>query len=547
MRCWRDLRGLRDPDRFEAWLHRLLVNACRDLARRGRRRPQETFGDPVDTPATADDYRQLADHDELERAFTALPADQRIALVLTHYVGYTAPELAKILDVPTGTVYSLTRPRHPGHARGARRILCPPPQPRSQCDDAARRRPNSPPGWPMVLRTRQPPAWNGPWSITRAARQRPAWLATALNGGAIGADRTASTMQPISIVVGTRPSPCCSAGCWSVAGCVHHRRHLSCLPLAPLRPSRRRSHLCPRLHSRLVAYSVVTQLEPGEGSCSRPSSRPCATRHGSGSRIRMDRTRASCCPPSRASRGRFRLPGRRMGLYCSTTLITRAAPPAWSCRSTHLRSAAARGHLRGRHLLRGGHVTFSPDGTQPAFVRSDVDDASVIAIMDLASGTTIELDSTRITNAEPRGACEEHCDGIIDDPQWAPDCTRLVFALQGVFNAETGEYETILLMVNADGSDLHQVVPAELVRDHPELVPGRRVDRLHLVERDCRRPRHGHRVTRPLPRATGWDRHPTPDVGRHFRPPELDERRSDCLRPLPQAWTPASRPASSCG
>ena len=38
-------------------------------------------------------------------------------------------------------------------------------------------------------------------SITRAARQRPAWLATALNGGAIGADRTASTMQLISIVV----------------------------------------------------------------------------------------------------------------------------------------------------------------------------------------------------------------------------------------------------------------------------------------------------------------------------------------------------------
>ena len=64
------------------------------------------FGDPIDMPAMTDDYRQLADHDELERAFAALPADQRIALVLTHYIGYTAPELARILDVPTGTVYS---------------------------------------------------------------------------------------------------------------------------------------------------------------------------------------------------------------------------------------------------------------------------------------------------------------------------------------------------------------------------------------------------------------------------------------------------------
>src|SRR4026207_2111689 len=40
IRAWRDLPGLRDPERFDAWLHRLLVNARLDLARRrGRRRP----------------------------------------------------------------------------------------------------------------------------------------------------------------------------------------------------------------------------------------------------------------------------------------------------------------------------------------------------------------------------------------------------------------------------------------------------------------------------------------------------------------------------
>ncbi|MEO6207832.1 MAG: sigma factor [Candidatus Limnocylindrales bacterium] len=36
--AWRDLRGLRDPDRFDAWIHRLLVNACYTQARRHRRR-----------------------------------------------------------------------------------------------------------------------------------------------------------------------------------------------------------------------------------------------------------------------------------------------------------------------------------------------------------------------------------------------------------------------------------------------------------------------------------------------------------------------------
>jgi RNA polymerase sigma-70 factor (ECF subfamily) len=83
-----------------------VVNACRDLVRRGRRRPQEAFGARIEPTAAGDDFRQVADHDQLERAFTGLPADQRIALVLTHYVGYSAPEVARILDVPTGTVYS---------------------------------------------------------------------------------------------------------------------------------------------------------------------------------------------------------------------------------------------------------------------------------------------------------------------------------------------------------------------------------------------------------------------------------------------------------
>ena len=37
VRAWRDLPTLRDPDRFDAWLHRLLVHACIDEARRLRR------------------------------------------------------------------------------------------------------------------------------------------------------------------------------------------------------------------------------------------------------------------------------------------------------------------------------------------------------------------------------------------------------------------------------------------------------------------------------------------------------------------------------
>jgi RNA polymerase sigma-70 factor (ECF subfamily) len=106
LRCWRDLRGLKDPDRFEAWLYKLLVNACRDQMRREQRRPSLGLDRSFDMARPGDDFASIAEHDALERAFTKLPADQRIALVLTHYLGYSAPEVATILGVPTGTVYS---------------------------------------------------------------------------------------------------------------------------------------------------------------------------------------------------------------------------------------------------------------------------------------------------------------------------------------------------------------------------------------------------------------------------------------------------------
>ena len=47
VRAWRDLPRLREPDKFDAWLHRLLVNACLDEARRRRRRPIEVDLDMV--------------------------------------------------------------------------------------------------------------------------------------------------------------------------------------------------------------------------------------------------------------------------------------------------------------------------------------------------------------------------------------------------------------------------------------------------------------------------------------------------------------------
>lgn len=107
IKAWREVRGLREPAAFDAWLHRLLVNACRDQVRRARRRPVMTFDTlPLERPATTDDLSVLADRDELERAFLDLSIEHRAVLVLTHYVGLPGPEVARILGIPPGTVAS---------------------------------------------------------------------------------------------------------------------------------------------------------------------------------------------------------------------------------------------------------------------------------------------------------------------------------------------------------------------------------------------------------------------------------------------------------
>ena len=105
--AWRQLPRLRAPEKFEAWLQRVAVNAARQTHRaRSRRRIREIPSSTV--VALADRAAGEAPDDAaiLDAALATLPVEQRAILVLHHLEGRPLAELAAILDIPEGTAKS---------------------------------------------------------------------------------------------------------------------------------------------------------------------------------------------------------------------------------------------------------------------------------------------------------------------------------------------------------------------------------------------------------------------------------------------------------
>ncbi len=115
VKTWRELRALRDVERFDAWFGRILVNTCR-TALRGRRRVhvreasassvaglmEQLTADPA-----ADRFEERsADLDVIERAFERLSADERTLLVLHHLDHRPLARISATLGIPEGTAKS---------------------------------------------------------------------------------------------------------------------------------------------------------------------------------------------------------------------------------------------------------------------------------------------------------------------------------------------------------------------------------------------------------------------------------------------------------
>jgi RNA polymerase sigma-70 factor (ECF subfamily) len=106
VRAWRDLPTLRDPDRFDAWLRRLLVRACMDEARRLRRHRVDVELHPIFVPSVAGHESVIADRDQVERGFIRLDPEMRAVIVLHHYLDLPLADVAVTLGIPVGTAKS---------------------------------------------------------------------------------------------------------------------------------------------------------------------------------------------------------------------------------------------------------------------------------------------------------------------------------------------------------------------------------------------------------------------------------------------------------
>jgi RNA polymerase sigma-70 factor (ECF subfamily) len=106
------LNAYRNADRFRGdsavttWLHRIVINACLDRARRRQARPTLAL---ADLPPTREPVAPVRDHDTAMQVWAALeqiPAEQRIPLVLLDMQGYAVAEIATMLGIAEGTVKS---------------------------------------------------------------------------------------------------------------------------------------------------------------------------------------------------------------------------------------------------------------------------------------------------------------------------------------------------------------------------------------------------------------------------------------------------------
>jgi len=100
------LRQFRGEAQFSTWLHRLVVNTCRDIGERQRTRTHEPLPDELGADLEHDPARGVRISElrrELCDSLAGISPEQAQVIVLKDALGYTFEEIAAAADMPVGT------------------------------------------------------------------------------------------------------------------------------------------------------------------------------------------------------------------------------------------------------------------------------------------------------------------------------------------------------------------------------------------------------------------------------------------------------------
>lgn len=103
--AWTKWSSLRDPERFDAWFHRIVVNTCLNPLRKRSRRREGPI-DAAPPPTMPDATGEIHERERMSRAFQALEPDHRIVLALRYYRDLPVDDIARLIGVRSFTVKS---------------------------------------------------------------------------------------------------------------------------------------------------------------------------------------------------------------------------------------------------------------------------------------------------------------------------------------------------------------------------------------------------------------------------------------------------------
>jgi RNA polymerase sigma-70 factor (ECF subfamily) len=108
LQAWGNIKSLREPDAWDAWLHRLTVRACYELSGKHRRRSavELHLSPDASIPRSSDFEQGFVERDAIGAALARLPIEHRAVLVTRFYLDLPIDEIAMVLDIPAGTAKS---------------------------------------------------------------------------------------------------------------------------------------------------------------------------------------------------------------------------------------------------------------------------------------------------------------------------------------------------------------------------------------------------------------------------------------------------------